>query len=308
MSLNNTQYDTLIRQYNATQLQNQRIRQQRLEETYEKSPALKELDASISRISVSQARKMLDGDESALADLKNQLALLKEKRKALLTELDLPADYFETPYHCPDCRDTGYVGNQRCHCFKQAAIDMIYTQSNIKDILAKENFSHFSFDYYPKDDLNPSTGLSSYETARRAVTVAKDFTKNFDKRFQNLFFYGDTGVGKTFLSNCIAKELLDQGHSVIYFTAFELFEIFSKNVFEKDRDAIRANQNIFDCDLLIIDDLGTEVGSSFTSSQFFLCINERILREKSTIISTNLRPNQLTDADRKSTRLNSSHL
>ena len=121
------------------------------------------------------------------------------------------------------------------------------------------------------------------------------FIDDFDHKPKNLFLYGSTGVGKTFLSNCIAKELLDKGYSVIYFTAFQLFDILSKGVFEKDADAIAAHQNIFDCDLLVIDDLGTELSNSFTTSQLFLCVNERLLRHKSTIISTNLNFNQIVD-------------
>ena len=139
-------------------------------------------------------------------------------------------------------------------------------------------------------DHNPTTGLSSFDTMQNAVKECRRFIDSFDLSFSNLFFYGDTGVGKTFLSNCVAKELLDTGHSVIYFTAFQLFEIFEKNTFHKtsDEDIIAAHQNIFECDLLIIDDLGTEMLNSFTTSQLFLCLNERILRKKSTIISTNL--------------------
>ena len=98
----------------------------------------------------------------------------------------------------------------------------------------------------------------------------------------------ESGVGKTFLSNCVAKELLDSGHSVIYFTSFQLFDIFEKNTFERDSDVIIAHQNIFDCDLLIIDDLGTELTNTFTTSKLFLCLNERMLHKKSTLISTNL--------------------
>ena len=130
-----------------------------------------------------------------------------------------------------------------------------------------------------------------------------------DAAFANLYFFGDTGIGKTFLSNCIAKELLDSGHSVIYFTAFQLFDILSKGVFEKDADAIATHQNIFDCDLLIIDDLGTELSNSFTTSQLFLCLNERILRQKSTIISTNLNMNQVADiySERVLSRISNSY-
>ncbi len=146
-------------------------------------------------------------------------------------------------------------------------------------------------------------------TAKLAVTNCHDFIDNFENKPKNIFFYGNTGVGKTFLSNCIAKELLDAGYSVIYFTAFQLFDILSKGVFEKDADAIAAHQNIFDCDLLIIDDLGTELSNSFTTSQLFLCVNERILRQKSTIISTNLNLEQIAEiySERTLSRISSNY-
>lgn len=295
MSLTNSQYDALIRQYDAKQLRSQRIHDERLKEVYEQCPQLQQIDQSISHLAVSRARRMLEGDAQALSSLRQELADLRKDRTALITSLQLPADYLEIPYECKDCKDTGFIGNKRCHCFNQAAIDLIYSQSNTRRILEKENFQNFSFSYYSKKDISPTTGRSSYDSAIEAVTRAREFIKTFDSEFQNLYLYGNTGVGKTFLTNCIAKELLDTSHSVVYLTAYELFDIFSKTVFQKDKDAIRTNQNIFDCDLLIIDDLGTEVVNNFTSSQFFLCINERILRERSTIISTNLGVTQLKE-------------
>ena len=226
-----------------------------------------------------------------------------------MQEHGLTSDYLKPVYHCPDCKDTGYVNGRRCHCFEQAAINLVYTQSNLKEILERENFSTFSFDYYSADDINPATGHSSLETARDAVAKCHDFIDHFDSTFSNLYLYGDTGIGKTFLSNCIAKELLDRGHSVIYFTAFQLFDILSKGVFKRDEEALLSHRNIFDCDLLIIDDLGTELSNSFTTSQLFLCINERILRQKSTIISTNLGMNQLADiySERVLSRISSNY-
>lgn len=295
MALSNTQYDEIIRQYNARQLKNQHIVEKRKQEVYSKNARLKEIDDTISSASVAQAKKLLEGDLGALSDLKKQIASLHEEKAALLQALGYSEDYFIPPYQCPDCKDTGYIGNERCHCFKQAAIDLVYTQSNIKNILSEENFNHFSYEYFSDDQTDPSTGLSALALIQRAEKESHHFIDTFDSSFENLFFYGDTGVGKTFLSNCIAKELLDLGHSVIYFTAFQLFDIFAKNVFDKDTDAVLAHQNIFDCDLLIIDDLGTEMSNSFTTSQFFLCLNERLLRKKSTIISTNLSMNQLAD-------------
>ena len=240
-------------------------------------------------------KKLLSGDDSALTDLKKQLRLLQEEKHTIISSLGYPENYLDMPYTCPDCQDTGYIGSQRCHCFKQAAIDLVYTQSNLKTILEKENFSTFSLSYYSDTQINPATNLSALETAKDALRASRTFIESFEKEFSNLFFYGDTGVGKTFLSNCIAKELLDRGHSVIYFTAFELFHIFEKTVFERDAEAAEPYQNIFDCDLLIIDDLGTEMSNSFTTSQLFLCLNERILRKKSTIISTDLSLNQLAE-------------
>ncbi|MDD6305883.1 MAG: ATP-binding protein [Clostridiales bacterium] len=311
MSLNNSQYDELIRTYDARQLKNRHELEQRIRHAYLKVPRLKEIDDAIASASVSQARKMLDGDETALSALKEQIATYRKERSDLLARYEFPDDYFEPAYTCKDCKDTGFINGKRCHCFKQAAIDLVYTQSNLKNTLIRENFSTFSYDYYSDEDINPATGMSSLATVKDAVAKCHDFINHFDDTasFSNLYFYGDTGIGKTFLSNCVAKELLDSGHSVIYFTAFQLFDILSKGVFDKDEDAIATHQNIFTSDLLIIDDLGTELSSSFTSSQLFLCLNERILRKKSTIISTNLGMNQVADiySERVLSRISSNY-
>ena len=295
MALTNAQYDEIMRGYDKRQLQNKYIHDKRIEEAYRKAPRLKEIDSEIASASVRQAYRLMDGDENALAALRLAIEDYKEERAALLSTLGYPLDYFEPIYTCPDCHDTGYIDGQKCHCFKQAIINTVYSQSNIREILSRENFSTLSFDYYSDEQKNPATGLSALATAKLAVTNCHDFIDNFENKPKNIFFYGNTGVGKTFLSNCIAKELLDAGYSVIYFTAFQLFDILSKGVFEKDADAIAAHQNIFDCDLLIIDDLGTELSNSFTTSQLFLCVNERILRRKSTIISTNLNLEQIAE-------------
>lgn len=295
MPLSNTQYDEIIRTYGARQLRNKREQEKKLRYAYQKIPRLREIDDAIASCSVAQAKKMLGGDALALSDLKAQIANYRAEKQELLTRYDFPDDYFEPSYTCRDCKDTGFIDGKRCHCFRQAAINLIYAQSNLKEILIKENFSTFSFEYYSDTQVNPATGLTSLETAKDAVAKCKDFIRHFDDEFSNLYFYGDTGIGKTFLSNCVAKELMDSGHSVIYFTAFQLFDILSKGVFEKDEDAVAAHRNIFTCDLLIIDDLGTELANSFTTSQLFLCLNERILRKKSTVISTNLGMTQLAD-------------
>ena len=133
---------------------------------------------------------------------------------------------------------------------------------------------------------------------RRTVAEARLFIENFDKQFQNLLLLGAVGTGKTFLSNCIAKELMDSCHSVVYLTAFQLFDMLSKAAFGGERSAQNYQQTypyLFDCDLLIIDDLGTELVNTFTTSQLFYVVNERLNRKKGTIISTNLPVNEMRD-------------
>jgi DNA replication protein DnaC len=309
MALTNSQYDEIMRGYDARQLHNKRILDERIRLAYLKEPRLESIDHAISSCSVDSARKLLDGDSAALSELHAQLAAYRKERAALLAALGYPSDYLEPIYTCPDCKDTGYIDGRKCHCLKQAIINTIYTQSNIKEILDRENFQSFSYEYYSDKVCNPATGLTALATIQNAVKECWNFINDFDHKPKNLFLYGETGVGKTFLSNCVAKELLDRSCSVIYFTAFQLFDILSKGVFDKDADAIAAHQNIFDCDLLIIDDLGTELSNSFTTSQLFLCVNERILRNKSTIISTNLSMGQIADlySERTLSRILSSY-
>ncbi len=312
MPLSNSQYDMIIREYNAKQLRRQHIVNDRIKEVYEKDQRLKAIDDKISSCSLSQAKKLLNGDITALPKLRTQLSDFRQQRLDILKELGYSEQYLEPSYECPDCKDTGYIGSERCHCFTQRAIDLVYTQSNIRSILKNENFDTFSYDYYSETEINPATGQSSLQTIKNAVKECRKFIREFDACHSNLFFYGDTGVGKTFLSNCIAKELLDTGHSVIYFTAFQLFDIFKRNMFQKEteEDIIAAHQNIFDCDLLIVDDLGTEMPNSFTVSQLFLCLNERMLRRKSTIVSTNLSLTQVAEiySERVFSRISSSYI
>ncbi|MCD8364487.1 MAG: ATP-binding protein [Clostridiales bacterium] len=288
MSLTNTQYDEIMRSYQNRQLRRARLIASRKAEVASRSPRMAELDAEIAHRSVSRARQLLDGNSNAMNGAGEEINALSGEKNNLLLSLGYPADFFEPPYDCPDCRDTGYIGNHRCHCFTQASIDLVYAQSNLSSILREENFSTFSLKYYSDDLYEPGTEISSLAAAKNAFAKCRRFTEQFDTEYQNILLFGDTGVGKTFLSHCIAKELLDSGHSVIYFSAQQLFDCLAEHAFRKDTAAASDYHNIFACDLLIIDDLGTEMTNSFTSSRFFLCLNERILRRRPTLISSNL--------------------
>lgn len=298
MALKNSQYETIIRAYNKKQLQNRREQETRIHIAEETLPELSEIDREIASLSLKCARSLLNGEPASIDDLKLEIQALGARRKAILRNAGFPEDYLEMHYTCPDCKDSGYIGSRKCHCFKQAEINLLYTQSNLTSILAYENFDTFSYDYYPETLRDPKSGKSAREIIRKIAAECRHYTEHFDAEGGNFLFYGETGVGKTFLTHCIAKELLETAHSVIYFTAFDLFDLFSSAVFqhhEAEEDLRQMHGAIFDCDLLIIDDLGTEVTNSFVSSQLFLCINERLMSGKSTIISTNLSLESLRD-------------
>lgn len=295
MSLQNYQYDIIMREYYRRQTENRRALEQRQAEVYAGIPRLLEIDREVAALSAQKARTALNSGTLELEDLRTAIAGLSSERKMLLRKNGYPEDYLEPTYTCPLCQDTGYIGSQKCICFKKAQIELLYTQSNLTEILKKENFEHFSFDYYSDTIKNEATGLSALEMAQKAYHTAQTFVRDFDTRFQNIFLYGNTGVGKTFLSHCIARELLESAHCVLYFSAFDLFDMLAQSAFSKKAEAAGTEDLIYDCDLLIIDDLGTELTNSFVSSQLFLCINERIMRRKATIISTNLELGAFSD-------------
>ncbi len=299
MALTNAQYDSIMREYDNIRTSNQHILDERFDEVYNQVPQLKNIDEQIISLSMQNARARILG-EDADNNLTEQLAQLNNRKAECLASIGRPADYLDGIYTCPLCKDTGYISQERCSCFKKKAIELVYHDSNLKNITQSENFNTFSYEWYQDDVPNPVTGLTPRGNIKKVVTIAKDFVKNFDSEFSNIVFYGSTGTGKTFLSNCIAKELLDTSHSVIYLTAIELFDKLSKRDFSKDgkyNDSSEfAADYLTECDLLIIDDLGTEVSNTYTSSKLFYLINERLLRRKSVVISTNFSLNEFRAA------------
>lgn len=305
MALSNSQYEMIIKKYEQTRDYNRHLLETRREQVYAAVPAYRELEDSVSGLAAAAAKLVLEGDLSAQDKLKTQLAEIAGQRAKLLTDAGFAADYLEPIYTCRDCQDTGYVTDfyglpEKCHCFRQQEISIRYAQSNIQDMIRRDNFSTLSYEYYQGDDL---------QRFKAAVELAKDFTENFREGYRNLFFYGTVGTGKSFLSGCVAGELLQAGCSVIYFSATGLFDRLARYAFDsKAKEALQEfYEDLYRCDLLIIDDLGTEVTNSFVASQLFSCLNERDLRRKSTIISTNLSLEELRDrySDRVFSRVTS---
>lgn len=281
MALTNAQYDQILHQYEMKQLNSRRQVERKLAYVYEHIPGYRDLEDAVAAISVAQGKKLLAGDNDAMEDLRDALAELSGRKVQLLEDAGLPADYLAPVYECPDCKDTGYIDGQKCHCFKQSMISLLYEQCNIPEMLQTENFNNLSYEYYEGEDL---------ARFKNAVNTCRNFVKNFNSDYHNLFFYGTVGTGKSFLSGCVAKELIESGHSVIYFSATGLFDLLSKNSFDyKNREELRETYaDLYQCDLLIIDDLGTELTNQFVTSQLFALLNERHMGKKATIISTNL--------------------
>ena len=302
MGLSNQQYDSIIRTYEQRQLAHQHELADHFKTIREKYPEYIQLEQQEASLFVKKAECLLDDNKEDARAVSEDIALIRAKKANLLTRSGYPESYLTLQYTCPHCKDTGYINGQKCHCFKQAAILLLYEQSGIRELLKHDNFDALSYEYYEGEDL---------KRFQNAVTTCQNFVKNFNSDYHNLFFYGTVGTGKSFLSGCVAKELIEKGNLVIYFSATQLFNELSKNAFDyRGREDLSLLQdNLFHCDLLIIDDLGTELTNSFVSSQLFSCLNERHLQKKATIISTNLSLQELRDrySDRIFSRITSNY-
>lgn len=284
MPLTNQQYNFISRTYEKRRAENDYQFERRRAEVYQKIPEFQELDQQIISTSMEHARILLDPQNGRQPSQKNLLDALHQKlehmrllKLQLLTDAGYPKDYLEPRYTCELCRDTGYVDGRKCSCFRRLEVELLYDASQIRDLLETNNFSRLSYDYYQGDDL---------ERFQLAVATCKNFINNFDSDYRNLLFYGTVGTGKSFLSDCVAKELIDQGKFVIYFSAIRLFENISSKMYTKELSD-QLLDALYHSDLLIIDDLGTEYATEFTKSHLFNIVNERMCNRKAVIISTN---------------------
>lgn len=296
MNLTVKQNDIISNIYNKKRLYNKLIQNERIEEVYDKVPEIEEINQKIAHLSIDAARKSIEGNHDAMDELSHNIKLLSEDKRFALIGAGFPADYLDDIFDCAKCRDTGYINGKPCDCLKKTVVNTLYSQSNIKDVLQKENFDTFNFDYYDNNIVDEKTGKTALENIEDIVDYCHSYIKNFKNSGKNILFYGKAGVGKTFLVNCIAKELIENAFSVIYLSAIQLFDMLADESFNNEKSSAYKNvslSEILSCDLLIIDDLGSELTTSFTTSALFNCLNERLIRHKSTIISTNLDATEL---------------
>lgn len=288
----------ILKDYERKRNEAKKSKENRLQEVYGRVPEIQEIDEKLQKIGIEISRALvqgIDNPEKTIRDFSQELDQLKQKRAILLTENNIPLQYLDDSFLCTSCNDTGFLPNGRkCKCFKQQLIVNAYNMSNLSDILEKENFQSFNLDIF-SDEPFEDQSLTPKQNTMDILNICEGFVFNFDVNDEdNLLFYGETGTGKTFLANCIAKSLLDKEKIVIYQTAFKLLEILEEIRFGKNGDKDKYDL-LFEADLLIIDDLGTEMTNTFTNSELFNIINSRLLSNKKTIISTNLSPKEIMD-------------
>lgn len=299
--MSNEILNSLLQEYERKRMKSELDLEKRKNNLYKTIPELQKIDDNLNRYSIQSAKDILLNSSNNLNDINSKIESLKKQKKQILSENHIPESYLKPLYECNVCKDTGYVNieNKRtemCNCLKQKLLDISYNKSNMSN-LEKENFSTFNENKF-SDEVN----LAKYKlniSPRKNILSIKDkcieFVDNFNNpNYKNLLFTGNTGLGKTFMTNCIAKEILNKGYSVLYQTAPVLLETLIDNKFNKYKNSEQDTfyKNILEVDLLIIDDLGTEYLNSMKLSELFTILNARLLNLNSkctkTIISTNL--------------------
>lgn len=276
--------------YEQRRLDNKIIAHERKQEIFKRYPDIKALDLKIKDNVIAWGKAQLMHQSGASREaLKQQNAPLIAKRNELLQAAGYPADYLEPVYTCSICKDQGFLDGHHCVCYKQLKADLLFTHSPIRRQLERENFEHFNLSLF-SDQIIESHGISPRENMRSAYQLCRQFVSQFPQG-QNLLFQGTTGVGKTFLTNCIAYELIRSSYTVTYVTAHQFFDILGDYTFHKKQE--EQYHFLFETDLLIIDDLGTEMNNGFVDSALFDCLNDRLINNRSTIISTNKTLKQL---------------
>ncbi len=271
-----------------TALQNkEKNREIMLAAAYESESRLSEIDNTMSRIGASLAITALSGNAEQIAELKKISTALSEEKKLLLKKAQVP----EIVFDCPLCSDTGYLGGKICECIKREASSILAGELSREMPLGECTFDRFELKYYPETDQNG-------KKLRKKMSGILDFCKEYANSFEpiksaNLLFMGKTGLGKTHLSLAIVSEIIKKGFAPIYGSAENLFSAVTAEKFRSDGN--ETYNALLNCDLLVIDDLGTEAVTSITKSMLYNIVNTRIMTRRPTIISTNLGIEEIDD-------------
>ncbi len=295
---------SLLSEYEQKKHRAEKDAELRKKELYERIPRLQEIENELNSAAINTAKSILSGGSDSIETLTQKVEKLKKEKENIFKENSISSDFLEPHYECNICKDTGYIQNGTsastiCSCLKQKLLDISYNKSNISNI-KKENFDTFNPNIF-SDKPEPEKYNINFSPRQNILSIKEkciEFIDNFENPdYHNLLFTGNTGLGKTFMSNCIANELIKRGKNVFYQTAPVLLETVIDNKFNKYKTSTQDNfyKNVLETDLLIIDDLGTECLNSMKLSELFTILNTRLLNLNNkitkTIISTNLNIN-----------------
>ena len=269
------------------------LQQARQQEIYKKLPRVQEIDKQLAgSMALAVQAAFIRGEDGAeaLAQVRQSNLALQAERKELIAG-HFPLEYLDDSPVCALCGGTGYIGSTMCRCLSE-----LCRQEQKKEIsllsCGEYRFADFRLDYY-SSERDPSYGASPRAIMTHTLDVCRRYADNFSQDSGNLLFNGGTGLGKTMLSACIACEVAEKGYSVVYESAPHLFSKLEKNRFHPDEDSAMAASKLESCDLLIIDDLGTELPGQFVVASLYVLVNNRLLAGKATVISTNLNVSEI---------------
>lgn len=271
--------------------------EQRRREIFSKFPEIAQIERRFDSTGLNMMNCVLDGScspEEAVRRIMAENKVANERKQRILVENGYDSDYIEPKPLCEKCSDSGYIDGNLCSCIRTELNRSLATEANLSEKLRSQTFAAFRFDFYDRK-TDPNLGFSPYENIRSVYRLCEDFAENFDSTDKSLFFTGGCGLGKTFLSSAIANFLIDKGKDVLYVSSNSLFPIledlhFNRAVTERNQYLV---QHIMECELLILDDLGAEFVTPFTSAELFRIINNRLLAGCKTIISTNMDLNEV---------------
>jgi DNA replication protein DnaC len=257
-----------------------------------KAPQIIEIESKLMKQGTRLLSCILNRNDD-FEEIKKSIQSLQKEKAMLLKDNGFPEDYLDDLYSCKDCRDTGFVDGRRCNCLKNLIFKHIGENSNLTEYMREQTFEKFDFSLFANQGENTSTTL---KVMQKLCDKALGFAENFDTTHENFLIMGNAGTGKTYITSCIGNRALERGKTVYYQTAYRLFETLESAKFNKgDDDSSEVVKYIYDVDLLIIDDLGTEFTTQFTLSALFDIINTRIISGKSTVISSNFGLEELSN-------------
>lgn len=300
MAYNADNYKRIAAQFKDKSIRAQQAADARKEELHQKLPQIAEIDRALATTGMRIMREALNGKEGLherIRRLEEGNHLLLEARAEILRANGFPENYSDVHYECNECMDTGFLNGKMCKCLRTALNYAGYESSGVLKLIEKQNFETFDLKYYEGNERRNMEMIF-----HRALTYAAGFN---GQTMKNLLFLGTTGLGKTHLSSAIAKVVIDNGYDVLYESAQQIFADFEAERFGRVPHGENRTSRYFECDLLIIDDLGTEMQTQFTVPCLYNLINTRLISEKSMIISTNIRKEELLAkySDRITSRL-----